>query len=80
VGSRQKRAFNTLEEKVNPAPILATSNLQQPFKVATSNCANAMREDIIFRPPSFASIVLKNAHVSYVENLKISFVRYSQSV
>jgi hypothetical protein len=33
-----------------------------------------MREDILFRPPSFASTVLKNDHVSYVETYSIDEV------
>ena len=56
-----------MEEKINPAPILALPDIQWPFDVATSSSAGAMREDILFRPPSFAHIILKNAHVSYVE-------------
>jgi hypothetical protein len=73
-GGRQKRAFDTLGEKINPTPILALPDLQQPFKVATSTSADAMRADILFRPPSFASIVLKNVHVSYVGKYAIDEV------
>ena len=42
-------------------------DLQQPLKVATSTNVVSMREYILFRPPSFASIVLNNTHVSYVK-------------
>jgi hypothetical protein len=55
--------------------MLALPNLQQPFKVETS--VDDMRANILFRPPSFASIVLKNAslaHVSYVEQYVINEV------
>ena len=65
-------AFDTLEEKVNPTPILYLPYLQQPFKVTS---ADSMRTDILFRPSSFSYIVLKNVdHVSYVEKYAIDEV------
>jgi hypothetical protein len=63
-----------LEENINPTPILALLDLQQPSKVESNTSAYAIREYILFRPPTFASIVLKNAHVSYVEKYDINEV------
>jgi len=74
---RQQRAFDTLREKINTTPVLAIPDPQQPFKIGTNTSANAMRAVMLFRPPSFASIVLKNAslaHVSYVEQYAIDEV------
>jgi hypothetical protein len=77
VGRKTKRAFDTLRENISTTPMLALPDLQQPFNIETSTSADAMREDMLFRPPSFASIVLKNAslaHVSYVEQYAIDEV------
>jgi hypothetical protein len=66
--------FDTLGENIDPAPIPALLDLQQPFKVATSISAYSMTEYILFRPHSFTYIVLKNAHVSYAEKYDIDEV------
>jgi hypothetical protein len=63
-----------LEEKINPTQIIALPNLQHPFEVATSTNVDAMREVILFRPPSFACIVLNNVHISYVGKCDIDKV------
>jgi hypothetical protein len=63
-----------LGEKINSAQILSLPELQQPFKVATNTSVDSMRAYILFIPPSFASIVLKNAHVRYVEKYAIDEV------
>jgi hypothetical protein len=34
-GGKQQKSFDTLKEKINTAPVLALSNLQQPFEIET---------------------------------------------
>jgi hypothetical protein len=38
----QQKSFNTLKEKINTAPVLALSNIQQPFEIETDASGYAM--------------------------------------
>ena len=41
-GGKQQKAFDTLKEKINSAPVLALPNLRQPFEIQTDASNYAM--------------------------------------
>ena len=82
-GGKKPKASNIVKENISLAPTSTFPYIQYPFK------NDAMREDMLLRPPISASIVLKDsslAHSSYVEQycidevLKYNFERLSHGL
>jgi hypothetical protein len=64
-GGKQQKAFYTLKEKISTAPILAFSNLQQPFEIETYVSGYAMgavlmqyRKLICYHSENFSQVVV----------------------
>jgi hypothetical protein len=64
-GGKQKKCFNTLKEEISIAPILALSNIEQPFEIKTYASEYAMgvilmqyRKPICYHSGNFKQIVV----------------------
>jgi hypothetical protein len=64
-GGKKQKYFDTLKEKISTTPVLALSNLQQPFKIETDTSRYAMgvvlmqyRKPICYHSETFNQVVV----------------------
>jgi hypothetical protein len=64
-GGKQQKSFDTLKEKISTAPVLALSNLQQPFEIETNSSRYTMgavlmqyRKPICYHSETFNQVVV----------------------
>ena len=66
-GGKQQKYFESLKEKISSAPVLALSNLRQPFEIQTDASDYAMGAVLLQhgKPIAFHSETFNGAIVNY---------------